>query len=102
MQGRVVEAAGAAAAAVADVGDVVDDDRRLATDRGDQHSAAHTEPAGGGTATLLAPDDPARVLAGIGDHVASSTAVDAAADATNDRAVQYHRSEREARAVRAL
>lgn len=101
MQGRVVEAAGAAAAAVADVRDVVDDDRRLATDRGDQHSAAHTKPVGGGTAALLAPDDPARVLGGVGDHVASST-VDAAVDTTDDRPVQHHRSEREARAVRAL
>lgn len=101
MQGRVVEAAGAAAAAVADVRDVVDDDRRLAAHRGDQHSAADTKPAGGGTAALLAPDDPARVLADFGD-VASSTAVDPAVDTTDDRAVQHHRSEREARAVRAL
>lgn len=107
MQGRIAEAAGAAAAAAAAsavtvVRDIVDDDRRLAADRGDQHTATHTKPAGGGPASLLAPDDPACILAGIGSYVASSAAIDAAVNATDDRHVQRHRSQREARAMRAL
>lgn len=106
MQGRAIETAGAAASAYATVtagADVRVNNNGIITGKRREHTTTHTEQIGGRTASVLAPDDTARVSDRAGtDHVASA-AVDATADAT-DRNAWHQRclDEREAGAVRAF